>query len=280
MNSIIRKTKEIKSVRLVWIRFAALREIFRWSISRRHASSALDRAKGLINTLNPFFSPSFIVLLSHKRSGSTLFCNLAAQYNGVLSAYEVLNPIAFPEHSFRNVEELTIFVRMVCKRNQCCVVKVFPEHLISNNIGWEDIRQLFPRAMWFHLVRRDVLLQYVSLKRAESSNVWLLGERDLSANPPSISIDVEKFKRYRDQILENDRKISGTFSGNNYHRFSYEEFTENPVEWFNSVFCQKTGFHPSEVKVAYRKQGSDGLAGISNSSELSTIRYELRMHTI
>ena len=255
------------------IKARAIVEIIKWSLSTNHNNSWTERFLGIVNTLNPLFSPTIIILLSHKRTASTLFCSLAGQYKDVFGAYEILNPKAYPGIPLNNSTDAVNFIHMMSKRKPYFIFKVFPEQLERLNIDCHELPKLFDnqKTIWLHLIRENSLKQFASLKRAEITDIWLLNTNEKNDLSQTINLDLNEYRIFREKIVNYDKNIATIFSNSNYYRLTYEQLTKRPQYWFDRYFseliCTTT---TTELTIPYTKQGTNLNQSIENWAELQT----------
>lgn len=107
-----------------------------------------------------------------------------------------------------------------------------------------------------HLIRKDILAQYTSLKRAKENQRWSQARPYDKTKP--MYIDPEEFKAHRKELGDNKHKIKRTFKNHAFLEISYEDLNENLDERLIEV-QQFLGVKPRKLFSLLRKQAAGSL---------------------
>ena len=111
-------------------------------------------------------------------------------------------------------------------KGQSAIAKIFYGHVPRESILWSYFRC---NNIVVHLIRKNLLDSFVSLKVAQSTGVWVSrpGDERLDA-PRRMSIDAREAERF---VRERAKHISWArayFSGSNYREIFYEDIQRSP----------------------------------------------------
>ena len=103
-----------------------------------------------------------------------------------------------------------------------------------------------------HLVRKDILKLYVSLKIAEKTNVWSTG-KSAAYLDTRISIDADDFIRFRKTYIDNKELVTTLFQHHSVLEICYEDLTTDTENVLEKV-QQFLGVEQHELKTLLKKQ--------------------------
>lgn len=160
------------------------------------------------------------------RTGSNWLHTLLNSHSQIFSYGEVLRRAVNNKktQTILNLKKLVFGPHQ--KQIKAVGLKIFYEY--SKNTNYKKIYQGIvddESILIIHLVRRDVLGQYLSLLKAEKSKQWS-NSRALNRTKP-VRINVDEFKLYTKEHLDLKNKISGAFKDHQVLEVSYEDLVDD-----------------------------------------------------
>lgn len=198
--------------------------------------------------------PEFFVILCQPRTGSTLLHTYLNSHPNIMSYGE----------GVRDGNELVILKKFP-RSIKSVGFKLFYEDL-EKGVFKKIINQ--PRIKIIHLTRNDLLRQFISLKRAQETEVWSQ-EKDFNKSPESaIKIDILGFKKFEEDSIQQRKKMMNLFSQHEMLQISYEDLCLHPEEILASV-QRFLNTKPRKLFSLLKKQSSDNIELlVSNYQEL------------
>lgn len=251
-----------------------------------------------------------IFVLSEARTGSTLLCQLLANYKNVINFHEIFHVVG--DGSSNNVFNATVSFNKVLQDyyndgifdrqkifseiaknpkqlltlmsdyfKETLIVKIHLSHLFSPSYSTSLILDwiLMQPNNEFILLKRDFLKSYVSLLKAEQSNAW----NNVDTTNIKIAIDPVKFKqesaKYKwkyDTIEQKLQEYKIDYLNIDYDKdlknYNIAEFEQLIKSWSTrrGIDLISTG---SNVQIGVKKQNTndDISNSISNWQEISTM---------
>lgn len=225
-----------------------------------------------------------LIIVSTKRSGSTLVCDVLHQCKNTYSGYEILNRSVHPGARFiYSPECLGHYLRSSGRGNYAekFAVKIFHEHLRQLNLSWKDVYDHFSDAVFVHLWRSDTLAQYASLVQAERDGIWLAKNNEDLNNKKSIIVESSNFREYKECTVKNDHDAYKTLSEHaNYQLLCYEDLVGDPLKGINQeILVPWKVTIQSPVEIWTKKPNAALEDRIANWNKLSSeITSESRYH--
>lgn len=214
-------------------------------IAWRNTTYDKSHWRSLFSALFQQKKKNLIIIVSTKRSGTNLLCNIFYQYPDMFSNYEILN---VGEHKYaaaiRSNSDLVEYLQMAgsATSDNFVVSKIFHEHMAERGLSWFAASKLLVDCKILHLVRTDLLAQYASLLSAKQSNEWAAQTENSLGSKQSVQVDLSEFKKYADERIRNDATVVKAFENHpGYYRFSYEELSKDPVKYVACELAPKLG---------------------------------------
>jgi LPS sulfotransferase NodH len=170
-------------------------------IKRKQLLNKISLAKG--------YDYTAFVILCEPRSGSTLLHTYLNSHTQVLSYGEVLRMQLEkePQSGVRDKLISDLVFKPHARQIKAVGLKLFYEY-----VDHPDYRDSFNQIVQrkdvkvIHLIRKNLLELYVSLKTAEQTNVW--STTQTSANTIQIKVDVDDYSKF----IESHRQHQALFS--------------------------------------------------------------------
>lgn len=198
--------------------------------------------------------PEFFVILCQPRTGSTLL------------------------HTYLNTHpNIMSYGEGVRDGNELVILKKFPRSIksVGFKLFYEDLeKDIFkkiidqPGIKIIHLSRNDLLRQFISLKRAQETEVWSQ-EKDFTKSPESvIRINIQEFKKFEKDSIQQRKEMMNLFGQHEMLQISYEDLCLHPEEILDSV-QRFLNTKPRKLFSLLKKQSSDNIELlVSNYQEL------------
>jgi len=235
----------------------------------------------MVWAISPWNKSRVVILASSMRTGSTVFCGMAASLPDVESSYEALNLVAYGWMHLKGAKECADLVRDLGSQAPVTVIKVFPSHLTQAETNWFEFADALPEASWIHLYRHDVAAQYVSLVRAKSSRSWLDHKDAEASRVLPVEVDLDDLAAHFEENVAADREAHEALRvRRGYRLISYEEFQADPATWARRELPDLLGVPSANASVPYRRQGTERVEdGVTNPQALITAEQRsIRWH--
>lgn len=216
---------------------------------------------------------SAFALLCEPRSGSTLLHTYLNSHPQVLSYGEVLRMELEKGNRSNNIVSDIIF-KPHAPQIKAVGLKLFYEY-----VDHPDYRDSFSQIVErkdvkvIHLVRKNLLELYVSLKTAEQTNVW--SATQLSKQTVAIQVDFDDYQKFVALHQQHQTLFTDLFRNHAVIKVTYEELVEYPQQTLLTV--QKfLGVEPQNLFTLLMKQSHGPVSTrISNYAEV-----EARLNSI
>lgn len=230
------------------------------------------------------YCPVFI--FATPRTGSNLLSSLLNGYEDIVIYDELLNTYLRPyygRNKNRYLKHLSLVFRSRCtkfythpviKKNRKAYAiigtKIFPGHLQECNLSCSDIIQAFPRSKIILLYRRDLILQYVSVKRVQKTRVYFsLDESDTSE---TFHIDEDDLRHFCEKRRSAFYSLQAGLSGHpELLTLSYEDLAADYAALFKTKVCPFLGLQYKQQEARLKKQNPDGLTHCRNREEIQAL---------
>ncbi|HEY8935215.1 MAG TPA: Stf0 family sulfotransferase [Cyclobacteriaceae bacterium] len=236
-------------------------------IKRKQWVEALSRTKNYSYT--PF------VILCAPRSGSTLLHTCLNFHPHIKSYGEILREHFESNNIDKNVTGLVKRLAFKPHSVNCKAVglKVFYEYYNQSHyaacfqevVDRKDVKII-------HLIRKDILKLYVSLKIAERTNVWSTGKTSThERGVDQITIDTADYLQFRNEYWQHQQLFTNMFQDHAMLEISYEALAEHPDDVLKHV-QQFLGVKPQQLKTLLKKQSKDDVKmHITNYDEVQKL---------
>lgn len=238
-------------------------------IKRKQLLDAVSLARK--NSYTPF------VILSEPRSGSTLLHTYLNSHTQIKSYGEVLreNLEERPDRTIKDPLSKLAF-KPHTPALKAIGLKLFYEYYehplyaesFKNVIDRKDIKII-------HLIRRDPLKVYTSLKIAQKTNVWSTLKSADANRIQKIQIDCEDYTSFLKSYLKHQQLFSAMFTDHPLLEIAYEDLAKNPGQTLYTV-QEFLGVKPKKLFSLLKKQNPDSLQSlVVNYGEAVTLTHEL-----
>ena len=220
------------------------------------------------------YSYTSFVILCAPRSGSTLLHTYLNFHSHIKSYGEVLRE--YFESNNLEKESENLVERLVFKPHStnCKAVglKIFYEYYQQQSyaasfqkvVNRKDVKII-------HLIRKDILKLYVSLKIAEKTNIWSTGRSSVHNNADQITIDAADYLKFRKEYLQHQQLFTSLFQDHAILEISYEELAEHPDVVLKNL-QQFLGVKPQQLKTLLKKQNQDDVrTHVTNYDEVQKL---------
>ncbi|MEM6394232.1 MAG: sulfotransferase [Planctomycetota bacterium] len=227
------------------------------------------------------------VILSYQRSGSTLLNDLLNHHPHIVCYSEVLcGPFpmfyldGFNHHAkglkrYRRWAPDHFLNRLVfggyTPDTQAVGFKLFPDHYAAYQDAFDRTLAQHP-FKFIHLRRHNRLATYLSLARAEQTQVWSSNDQQApqaeQAAPLSIRLDPAACLAFFQQREAEEHDFEQCFAGHPLLRLTYEELAEQREPTLHRVL-EFLGLEPMPLETTLERQRSRSLGdAIANADEL------------
>jgi hypothetical protein len=223
-------------------------------------TSFLIRRKQVWDAVSPKKSYSYtaFVILCDPRSGSTLLHTYLNSHPHILSYGEILRDYAIRAATKNPVSDVVFTSH--APPIAAVGLKLFHDYFTNPAYRpWVDEIIQRVNIKVIHLTRKDLLLQYVSLKIAEKTNVWSSG--NVSHERQQISIDGDDYLHYVQGYQHNQYLASEKFKNHVMLEIAYEDLTENPQKTLSRV-QEFLNVKPRNLFTLLKKQNTDSLESL------------------
>ena len=205
-----------------------------------------------------------IFVIATRRSGSNLLLSYLNSVPEASFASEVLNHSMYYGLRDRFISKAAVMRHIEHSLNDCsgkvCGLKLLRIHLEDHSLTLEELKMRFPGARFILLYRRSLLEQFVSLKTAEMTNLWIWKNASEPPAPPSLRLDAGEF----DAFSRNIRGFYQELFRKEWLRacsvtLSYEELVGDPQRIFREVLFPFLGLPEMSVKTPLKKQNTRDL---------------------
>lgn len=198
--------------------------------------------------------PEFFVILCQPRTGSTLLHTYLNSHPNIMSYGEDVR-----------------------SGNKQVMLKKFPKSIkaVGFKLFYEDLEQnIFKKIITktnikiVHLVRQDLLRQFISLKRAQKTEVWSQEKEFKGADGTAIKIDIQEFKSFEQNSIQQRQQMLSLFEQHEMLQVSYEDLCLRPEEILDGI-QHFLNAKPRKLFSLLKKQNTDQLELlVSNHLEL------------
>jgi LPS sulfotransferase NodH len=227
-------------------------------IKRKQLLNKITRAKG--------YDYTAFVILCEPRSGSTLLHTYLNSHTQVLSYGEVLRMVLEKGKKSNNVVSDKVF-KPYGRQIKAVGLKLFYEY-----VDHPDYRDSFSQIVQrkdvkvIHLVRKNLLELYVSLKTAEQTNVWSTTKPSKQTVP--IQVDVDDCQKFVALHQQHQTLFTDLFKNHAVLEVAYEELAEYPQQTLLTVQTF-LGVEPQNLFTLLTKQSHGSVSTrISNYAEV------------
>jgi LPS sulfotransferase NodH len=230
-------------------------------IKRKQLLTKLSLNKG--NAYTPF------VILCDPRSGSTLLHTYLNSHTQVLSYGEVLRMELEKGTRSDNLISDKVF-KPHAPQIKAVGLKLFYEykdhpdyrHSFNQIVQRKEVKVI-------HLIRKNLLGLYVSLKTAEQTKVWSATQRK-TPEQIQITINIEDYLTFVEMHRKHRTLCQDLFRQHDTLNMSYEDLAESPQHTLISV-QQFLSVDPQKLFTLLAKQGNGPVAArISNYAEIES----------
>lgn len=196
-------------------------------------------------------------IISAPRSGSNWLHTLLNSHPNIISYGEILRKtnLNHPSQKLPTLNDLAFYPQS--PSINAVGLKLFYRYL-DNDIFGKSFQEALDDTdiTIIHLIRKDILAQYTSLKRAEISLRWSQA-RSVNKTKP-IYINPEGYKAHRKELLDMRKKINKAFKNHPLLEISYEDLNEHLDETLIEV-QQFLGVQTRKLFSLLHKQSSGSL---------------------
>ncbi|ARS37159.1 Stf0 family sulfotransferase [Pontibacter actiniarum] len=229
-------------------------------IKRKQLSNAVSRQKGRGYT--PF------AILCEPRTGSTLLHTYLNFHPQVMSYGEVLREKRVAG-LYTSPQPVSAYVfKPHSPQIKAVGLKLFYSYLQDPfyQSAFDEVMQRKDVRI-IHLVRKDLLKQYVSLEIAKKTKVWSADRAHVKPEREKMHIDCEDLTRFLDLYMQNQNYLKGLFQQHEVLSIAYEGLSERPSEVLEEV-QRFLGVQPRTLLSLLQKQSSRPLESfITNYDE-------------
>ncbi len=200
-----------------------------------------------------------VFVIATRRSGSNLLLSCLNSVPGVSFASEVLNQSMFYGLRSRFIGKQAVLRHIAYSLNDCggriCGAKLLKIQLRTHQLTLETLKKHFPSARFIILRRESVLNQFISLKIAQQTDVWLCRNHESQPEHPPVYLDREEFLAYREDYRSFYEDISSKkWLAECSVSLTYEQLAEDAQKVFDEVLFPFLGLPRTPVKSTIRKQ--------------------------
>lgn len=250
----------------MWYYFQYLRTYL--IIKRKQWLDKMSGMKGLDYTA--------FVILCEPRSGSTLLHTYLNSHSQVISYGEVLRMELEKTSQPKKADPLSdIVFTSHAKQIKAVGLKLFYSYVDDPDYA-RSFDQLVARkdVKVIHLVRKNLLELYVSLKTAEQTNVWSATRPSAKVTP--ITVDVDDYSKFIATHKRQETRMADLFKDHTMLTISYDDLAQAPEQTLLTV--QKfLGVQPQNLFTLLARQSQGTLASrISNYAEVQAFVNNLK----
>ena len=128
-----------------------------------------------------------------------------------------------------------------------------------------------------HLIRKDILKLYISLQRAEKTNVWSSTKAPVREAVEKITINIEDFRYFATTYVQRQKTFQNLFQNHPIHNITYEDLSSNPDDVLKGV--QKfLGVSIKKLQSLLQKQNAENMEGLLiNYEEAKAVENEMNL---
>lgn len=227
-----------------------------------------------------------VFILTSRRSGSNLLVSYLNSVPGVSFATEPLNPDMYYGLRQRFLSKRTVLRHIAHTINDAAGsisgMKLLYIRMKAHGLEVADLLSRFPNARFIMLYRRSLLRQYLSLKMAEKTDVWVSPPQ--AAGRPvdlKIRLDISDLWRFSADIrgfyesLANAPELRGRTA-----LVEYESLAADPQGVFDRILFPFLKLPAQPVSTWMKKQNPDAWRDmISNPNEVPDYLEEVFSHS-
>ncbi len=216
-----------------------------WIIKKKQLLNLFPRSKSNYTRFAIICAP---------RSGSIWLHTLLNSHPNMISYGEILRKT----HVNHPTQKLPILNKLIFYPHHASIkavgLKLFYSYLNDNKFGTSFQEALDdPGILIIHLIRKDILGQFVSLKKAQQDQQW--SKARALDNNNSIFINPEEYVAHRKELLASQHNISHVFENHPFLEITYEELLAHRDETLNEI-QQFLGVKPRKLFSLLQKQSS------------------------
>ena len=237
----------------------------------------LYRLKILLHYLYKREEKAPVFIITTRRSGSNLLLSYLNSVPNVSFLSEILNAGMYYGLRGRFISPQAALRHVIQSINHCrhriCGAKLLKVHLETHRLNLETLKKVFPNAKFIILYRKSLFDQFVSLKIAEKTNVWLWRDDHPVPPPPPVRINAAEFKVWS----EGTRAFYENLTQKAWLRhcsvvIDYESLFANSQKVFDRTLFPFLGVPSSKVSSSLKKQNEKPLREvIENFDELKNL---------
>ena len=198
---------------------------------------------------------------------------------------EILNQSMFYGLRLRLISKKTVLRHIAHSLNACrhkiCGTKLLAYHLNDHRLSLENLKENFPNVRFIFLYRKSILEQFVSLKIAETTNVWQRTNGDSAGEAVSpFYLETEELRAYCHFI----KSFFETLFAKEWLKscsvvLSYEELVEDAQRVFDEKIFPFLGIGSSVVSSRYLKQNTRPIREtVKNLEEIKDMKEIFQEH--
>ncbi len=219
--------------------------------------------------------PVFIV--TTRRSGSNLLLSFLGSVPEISFLSEILNPGMYYGVRSHWISRRSVLRHMIHSINHCrhriCGAKLLKIRLEAHRLDLETLKKIFPTAKFILLYRKALFEQFVSLKIAEKTDVWLWRDAYPAPQPPPVRISSVEFEAWS----KSTRAFYHNLTQKAWLRecsvtIDYESLSADPQKVFDEILFPFLGVPSSAVSSSLKKQNTKPLHEVvENFDELKNL---------
>ena len=197
------------------------------------------KRKEIINTLDIRQSNNYtpFIILCQPRSGSTLLHTYLNSNPQIKSYGETLREhLEEDAHALDRVTIEDLVFRPHSTTIKAVGLKIFYEY--SDDKQYKEIfKQIVNRkdVHVIHLIRKDTLKLFTSLKTAEATNIWSISDASFANKQNKIKIDPNEYEAFLNKYTSRWQLMSQLFERHNCLTVEYESLVSNPQTALDSI---------------------------------------------
>ncbi|MEO1561883.1 MAG: hypothetical protein AAFR98_00470 [Pseudomonadota bacterium] len=239
----------------------------------------------------PSFPTDKAIILSQERSGTNFFISgmLSLWTDGIWfreifrgagdNHKEIEKILGWNEGEYETIrrdeplrlwEALGVYAK---DTNAPLFAKIFYPHVALDNALWTHFLET---GAVIHLIRKNSLKQFVSLKLAETSGQWMLQDtQDNLQSNIRLTIDVREFERFEKRKTEHVEWAHENFSNGNYFVSFYEDISRADTDFWETFDPFGQFERATDVQFGFQKQNTRPLSEvIVNYDEVRLLDYD------
>jgi len=222
------------------------------------------KRKAILNILDPRQTSSYtpFIILCEPRSGSTLLHTYLNSNPQIKSYGETLREARGKDTKALNGANIHDLVfRPHSPTLKAVGLKIFYEYSDTNSYK-EVFQQIVDKKdiHVVHLVRKDTLKLFTSLKIAEETNVWSISKK--SANKQhTVKIDPSEYKDFLKTFNTHHQLMNQLFENHNCLTVEYESLVSDPQTTLDSI-QRFLKVKPRKLFTLLKKQNSENIESV------------------